>query len=155
MLKLRTMVHNADDSLHRELIADLLTGTGRDQDAESRRDVYKVVNDPRVTRIGGLLRATSIDELPQLLNVLQGHMSLVGPRPDVPYAVEHYESWHHRRMDVKPGMTGLWQVSGRAGMSPHEMLRLDVEYVERASLRLDLVILLRTLPAVVGRVGAR
>jgi lipopolysaccharide/colanic/teichoic acid biosynthesis glycosyltransferase len=117
-------------------------------------DLYKVEADTRVTRVGALLRRTSIDELPQLWNVLRGEMSLVGPRPDVAYAVDDYAHWMRRRLDVKPGMTGLWQVSGRSRLGLLDMYRLDVVYAEEASLVTDLQILLRTIPVVLGRDGA-
>jgi lipopolysaccharide/colanic/teichoic acid biosynthesis glycosyltransferase len=116
--------------------------------------VYKVPEDRRITRVGAFLRRTSIDELPQLWNVLRGDMSIVGPRPDVPYAVEEYADWIHRRLLVKPGITGLWQVSGRSRLSLVDMYRLDVDYVGRASLLVDVRILLRTVPAVLCRDGA-
>jgi lipopolysaccharide/colanic/teichoic acid biosynthesis glycosyltransferase len=116
--------------------------------------MYKLAGDDRVTRLGAFLRRTSLDELPQLWNVLRGEMSLVGPRPDVPYSVEAYAPWALRRLAVQPGMTGLWQVSGRSKLSIQDMLRLDVAYVDRCSLRLDIEILLRTIPAVISRSGA-
>lgn len=161
MYKLRTMVVDADDSPHRDLITALLApgaadgvpgppgGPGPDDVT-----VYKLQDDPRITRVGRYLRATSIDELPQLVNVLRGDMSLVGPRPDVPYSVEHYQPWQRQRLEVRPGMTGLWQVSGRGLVSPVAMLRLDVEYVTRRGALLDLQILGRTVPAVLRRIGA-
>jgi lipopolysaccharide/colanic/teichoic acid biosynthesis glycosyltransferase len=117
--------------------------------------MYKLEHDPRVTRVGRLLRRTSIDELPQLFNVLRGEMSLVGPRPEIAYALPEYEDWHWRRFSVLPGMTGLWQVSGRGCLPPREMLRLDVQYADTWSLGRDLSILLRTIPAVVGERGSR
>jgi lipopolysaccharide/colanic/teichoic acid biosynthesis glycosyltransferase len=117
-------------------------------------DLYKVEADTRVTRVGAFLRRTSMDELPQLWNVLRGDMSLVGPRPDVRYAVEDYDNWIHRRLDVKPGMTGLWQVSGRSRLGLLDMYKLDVKYVEQASLLFDLKLLVRTIPVVLGRDGA-
>ena len=117
-------------------------------------DLYKVPDDPRITRVGAFLRRTSLDELPQLWNVLLGDMSLVGPRPDVPYAVENYADWMHRRLDAKPGMTGLWQVSGRSRLSLLEMYRLDVSYVGSASLANDFRILVRTPSALLVRNGA-
>jgi lipopolysaccharide/colanic/teichoic acid biosynthesis glycosyltransferase len=110
-------------------------------------------DDPRVTRVGRVLRRTSLDELPQLINVIRGEMSLVGPRPDVPYSVEHYEARHHRRFEVLPGMTGLWQVSGRSTVDVRQMLELDLEYVDRWSLRLDVKILMRTVPSMVSGRG--
>jgi exopolysaccharide biosynthesis polyprenyl glycosylphosphotransferase len=103
-------------------------------------------DDDRITRVGAFIRRTSIDELPQLLNVLRGDMSLVGPRPPIPYEVEAYALWHRKRLDMKPGMTGLWQVSGRNRLSFDEMVRLDLFYIENWSLWLDLKIMLRTLP---------
>jgi lipopolysaccharide/colanic/teichoic acid biosynthesis glycosyltransferase len=117
-------------------------------------DLYKVEADSRVTRVGAFLRRTSIDEFPQLWNVLRGEMSLVGPRPDVPYALDEYDDWIHRRLDVKPGMTGLWQVSGRSRLGLMDMYKLDVRYAEQASLLFDLRILLKTIPVVLGRDGA-
>jgi lipopolysaccharide/colanic/teichoic acid biosynthesis glycosyltransferase len=153
MLKFRTMTDGADESVHRALVLDLLRETAGCEVA-SAVPVYKVAHDARVTRLGRVLRASSIDELPQLLNVLRGEMALVGPRPDVPYAVEAYKPWQRRRLDVKPGITGLWQVSGRAHLSPARMLELDVYYVDHRSLGMDLRILARTLPAVLRRVGS-
>jgi lipopolysaccharide/colanic/teichoic acid biosynthesis glycosyltransferase len=117
-------------------------------------DLYKVTADTRVTRVGAFLRRTSIDELPQLWNVLKGEMSLVGPRPDVPYAMEHYADWMHRRLLVKPGITGLWQVSGRSRLGLLDMYRLDVVYAGAPSFLGDLRLLLRTVPVVLTRDGA-
>ena len=115
---------------------------------------YKLHRDPRVTRVGRWLRRTSLDELPQLLNVLRGEMSIVGPRPPIPYEVEFYEAWHRKRLDMKPGITGLWQVSGRNRLTFDEMVRLDLFYIENWSLWLDLKIILRTLPAMLRGEGA-
>ena len=111
--------------------------------------------DPRITRIGRFLRATSLDELPQLINVLRGEMSLIGPRPPVPYEVQQYKEWHKRRLEAHPGITGLWQVSGRNDLTFEEWMALDLQYVDNWSLGLDLAILLRTVPAVLGARGAR
>lgn len=154
ILKLRTMHSDADEAVHRAYVVSLLRGgeVGAMQDADP---VFKVAADPRITRVGRWLRASSIDELPQLANVLAGQMSLVGPRPDMPYAVAAYKPRHRARLDVPPGLTGLWQVSGRARLSPHQMLDLDVEYARRACLALDLQILVRTVPAVLRQVGSR
>jgi exopolysaccharide biosynthesis polyprenyl glycosylphosphotransferase len=116
--------------------------------------IFKIREDPRVTRVGKLLRRTSLDELPQLWNVLRGEMSLVGPRPPIPAEVEHYEEWHKRRLEVTPGITGLWQVSGRSELSFDEMVTLDIYYIENWSLSLDLEILARTVPAVTVASGA-
>jgi lipopolysaccharide/colanic/teichoic acid biosynthesis glycosyltransferase len=144
MVKFRSMRANCDQGAHAAFVRNLL------QDGATC-DVYKVPNDPRITRVGAFLRRTSLDELPQLWNVLCGDMTLVGPRPDVPYAVDKYADWMHRRLDAKPGMTGLWQVSGRSRLSLLEMYRLDVAYVNSASLAGDLRILVRTPAALLVR----
>jgi lipopolysaccharide/colanic/teichoic acid biosynthesis glycosyltransferase len=153
VLKFRTMIQDADEGPHREFIGDLMSEAAA-ANASAPHQVFKIVGDPRVTRVGRVLRKSSIDELPQLVNVVRGDMSLVGPRPDVPYSVERYEPQHRRRLLVKPGMTGLWQVSGRGNVSLRQMLELDVEYVDRASLGLDLRILWQTVPAVLRKDGA-
>ncbi len=116
--------------------------------------VFKLRRDPRVTRIGQMLRSTSIDELPQFINVLKGDMSLVGPRPPLPEEAEKYEVWQRKRLDVKPGITCLWQISGRSRLGFDEWMRLDLEYIRRQSLATDLRILARTVPAVLSREGA-
>jgi lipopolysaccharide/colanic/teichoic acid biosynthesis glycosyltransferase len=116
--------------------------------------VFKISNDPRMTRVGRLLRKTSLDELPQLWSVLRGDMSLVGPRPPIPAEVEQYERWQRRRLSVTPGITCLWQVSGRNRISFEEWMRLDAEYIDRLSFGLDLKILLLTIPAVLRGSGA-
>jgi len=116
--------------------------------------VFKISRDPRVTAIGRILRVTSLDEIPQFLNVLMGEMSLVGPRPPIPEEVEQYEPWQLRRLDVKPGITCLWQISGRSTLTFREWMRLDLEYIKHRSFWLDLRILLRTIPAVLSREGA-
>ena len=116
--------------------------------------VFKLRRDPRVTRVGQFLRSSSIDELPQLFNVLKGDMSLVGPRPPLPEEVDKYEAWQRRRLDVKPGITCLWQISGRSRLGFDEWMRLDLEYIRRQSLATDLRILVRTVPAVLSREGA-
>jgi exopolysaccharide biosynthesis polyprenyl glycosylphosphotransferase len=121
---------------------------------EASGPIFKMKNDPRVTRVGRFIRRTSIDELPQLLNVLQGTMSAVGPRPPLPREVEQYEEWHLRRLSGSPGMTGLWQVSGRSELTFDEMVLLDIWYIENWSLALDLKIALRTIPAVLFEKGA-
>jgi lipopolysaccharide/colanic/teichoic acid biosynthesis glycosyltransferase len=119
-----------------------------------RRQRHKSEADPRVTRIGRVLRRTSLDELPQLLNVLRGEMSLIGPRPELPQLVERYAPWQHERHLVKPGITGWWQVNGRSGLPMHEHTDLDIAYVRHISPQLDLLILLKTAKAVVSRHGA-
>src|SRR2546422_5417446 len=119
------------------------------------RAIYKLTNDPRLTRLGRFLRKTSLDELPQFLNVLRGEMSMVGPRPPIPYELEAYDIWHRRRLlDVQPGITGLWQVSGRSRLPFDDMVRLDLKYARAWSLWLDLKILLRTPHAVFSGEGA-
>jgi exopolysaccharide biosynthesis polyprenyl glycosylphosphotransferase len=145
-LKFRTMRAGADDSAHREYQRKLIAGGSDTNLGDEARPIYKLRDDPRVTRTGRVLRRWSLDELPQLLNVLRGDMSLVGPRPPIPYEVEAYELWHRKRLDMKPGLTGLWQVSGRNRLSFDEMVRLDLFYIENWSLLLDLKIILRTLP---------
>jgi len=115
---------------------------------------FKIRNDPRTTKVGRFLRRTSLDELPQLLNVLMGHMSLVGPRPATPSEVQRYMPWHRRRLEVAPGITGLWQVSGRSELTFDEMVLLDLYYIENWSPVLDAQILLRTLPKVILGEGA-
>jgi lipopolysaccharide/colanic/teichoic acid biosynthesis glycosyltransferase len=152
MLKLRTMHVNRDDRIHRDYVASLLSA---DQEANRSpgNGLYKL-DDPRVTSLGAWLRRTSLDEIPQLINVLRGEMSLVGPRPVLPWEAEMFAETHQRRFAVKPGITGLWQVSGRNRLTMREALELDVEYVVRRSFILDLAILFRTVPAVL-RGGTR
>ena len=138
VLKFRTMTDGADHSVHRDYIAALARG-GDDADG-----LKKLTADARVTRVGTLLRRSSLDELPQLFNVLRGDMSIVGPRPAIDYELEHYAPGHWARFDVRPGLTGLWQVSGRSRLGFTEMLALDAEYARRSSLLLDASILVRT-----------
>ncbi len=145
-IKFRTMRAGADDRVHREFQRNYIAGRPETNLGDSERPVYKLHADPRVTRVGRVLRRLSLDELPQLLNVLRGDMSIVGPRPPIPYEVESYAVRHRRRLDMKPGLTGLWQVSGRNRLSFEEMVRLDLYYIENWSLWLDLKIILRTLP---------
>lgn len=145
--KFRTMHADADDRIHREYQRKLISGEREANLGDDERPIYKLHRDPRVTRVGRWLRRTSLDELPQLLNVLRGEMSIVGPRPPIPYEVEFYDLWHRKRLDMKPGITGLWQVSGRNRLTFDEMVRLDLFYIENWSLWLDLKIILRTLPA--------
>ena len=155
MLKFRSMTVGADDELHREYVTRLLRDAGgRYGQPPPLKGRYKVVDDPRITRVGRVIRRLSLDEAPQLLHVLSGKMSLVGPRPEVPYATDEYSPLAWRRFEVLPGITGLWQVNGRAELPPAEMLRLDVEYVERWSFGLDCRLLLKTIPVVVRMVGS-
>lgn len=153
-LKFRSMFVNNDDSVHREFVQKFIAGNKSIGNGKDKR-VFKLTRDPRITSVGRILRRTSLDELPQFLNVLKGEMSLVGPRPPLPYEVERYQSWHRRRiLEAPPGITGLWQVSGRSRLSFDEMVRLDLQYIDRASLALDLQILLRTPFAVMSGDGA-
>jgi lipopolysaccharide/colanic/teichoic acid biosynthesis glycosyltransferase len=144
MLKFRSMVNGAD-RLHEELAAS---------DNDGNRVLYKDKADPRITSVGRLLRRYSLDELPQLFNVLRGDMSLVGPRPPLASEVERYGYDMHRRFLVKPGLTGLWQVSGRSDLSWDDSVRIDVRYVENWSLTFDLMILWKTVGAVIRGSGA-
>ena len=150
--KFRSMVRDADSSLHEAYIKDFVEGRAHPS-AESGGK-YKLTNDPRVTRIGRFLRKFSLDELPQLFNVLKGDMSLVGPRPVPTYEVAGYSPRHHHRFAALPGITGWWQVKGRCQVSFEEIIRMDLDYIHNASLWLDLKILFLTLPAVLSRRGA-
>jgi lipopolysaccharide/colanic/teichoic acid biosynthesis glycosyltransferase len=155
-LKFRSMYVSSDPTIHEDYVKALILGTNVPQGGEEpRTGVYKLTRDPRVTPIGRFLRRTSLDELPQFLNVLKGEMSLVGPRPAIPYEIKSYDLWHRRRvLKVKPGITGLWQVEGRSRVTFNEMVRLDLRYVKSWSPLLDLKILLRTPKAVVSGSGA-
>jgi len=145
--KLRSMDHNSPDDSHRQLVEAFISG--------KKKDGRKLDNDPRIMPIGKFLRKHSIDEFAQLLNVLKGDMSLVGPRPSAPYEYDKMEAWHKRRYSVLPGMTGLWQVSGRSEVSFKEMVVMDLYYIENCSFWLDMVILLKTVKVVVfGRGGS-
>ena len=154
-LKFRSMFHNSDPSLHRNYVTSMIAGKDVAQACRSGERIYKLVDDPRVTPIGRFLRRSSLDELPQFFNVLTGNMSLVGPRPPLPYEFECYSAWHRRRvLEVKPGLTGLWQVYGRSRSNFDEMVRLDLQYARQWSLWLDLKLLLMTPVAVFFRDGA-
>jgi exopolysaccharide biosynthesis polyprenyl glycosylphosphotransferase len=144
--KFRTMRAGTDDAEHREFQRKYIAGQPDSNLGDAERPAYKLHADERVTRVGRILRKTSLDELPQLFNVLRGDMSIVGPRPPIPYEVEAYELWHRKRLDMKPGITGLWQVSGRNRLPFDEMVRMDLYYIENWSLLLDLKIILQTLP---------
>jgi lipopolysaccharide/colanic/teichoic acid biosynthesis glycosyltransferase len=150
--KFRSMYQNADQSLHKAYIRAFVEG-GADLTNQSQQQ-FKLANDPRVTRVGRILRKTSLDELPQLINVLKGDMSLVGPRPVPTYEVAKYQAKHYERLAAPPGITGLWQVKGRGQVTFEEMVRLDIEYVCNQSLWLDAKILFLTIPAVLSRRGA-
>jgi exopolysaccharide biosynthesis polyprenyl glycosylphosphotransferase len=146
MIKFRSMRTGGDDQAHRELMARMISGEDANQGTSDEPIYGKVKDDPRLTRLGSWMRRYSIDELPQILNVLKGDMSMVGPRPPLPYEVKHYKDWHRSRFHVRPGLTGLWQVSGRNRLHFEEMVRLDIFYIENWSPWLDLKIMLKTLP---------
>jgi exopolysaccharide biosynthesis polyprenyl glycosylphosphotransferase len=149
-LKFRSMYVNNDPTIHQEYIRKLIA-----QELDSSEGTYKIKNDPRVTRLGRFLRKSSLDELPQFFNVLRGEMSLVGPRPSIPYEFENYSLWHRRRiMDAKPGLTGIWQVAGRSRTTFDEMVRMDLRYIRQQSLWLDVKILFKTPLAVLRGDGA-
>ena len=151
ILKFRSMVQNADQSIHESHIRAFVNGT-LDQETDDRN--FKLDNDSRITRVGKLIRRTSIDELPQLINVVKGEMSLVGPRPVPIYEVEGYQPRHFERLHALPGITGYWQVQGRSQVSFEEMVGMDIWYVRNASFWLDLKIMAMTLPAVLRGKGA-
>jgi len=153
LYKFRTMMAGADSQLHREYQKAFIAGRAEANLGDDSKPTYKLLTDPRITRIGKFLRRTSLDEVPQLFNVLSGDMSVVGPRPPIPYEVEAYELWHRKRLDMKPGVTGLWQVSGRNRLPFEEMVRLDLFYIENWSLLLDLKIILRTGFVMLGGQG--
>jgi lipopolysaccharide/colanic/teichoic acid biosynthesis glycosyltransferase len=150
IFKFRTMDADADENVHREFAASYINGhtSALGMPSASGQVVYKPNGDNRITRVGKWLRQTSLDELPNLLNVLTGEMSLVGPRPVVRYEVEQYSKEHLQRLGVLPGMTGLPQVSGRGKLTFKQAVRLDLDYIERRSLALDISILVRTIPVV-------
>ncbi|NIP28000.1 MAG: sugar transferase [Phycisphaerae bacterium] len=149
--KFRSMIHNADQSVHQKHIKAFVNGNLNTAEANGQ---VKLVHDSRVTRVGRIIRTTSLDELPQLINVLKGDMSLVGPRPVPTYEVAEYEAWHYTRLAALPGITGLWQVKGRGVVTFEEMIQMDLEYIHNQSLRSDLKILLLTIPVVLSGRGA-
>jgi lipopolysaccharide/colanic/teichoic acid biosynthesis glycosyltransferase len=156
MCKFRTMRLETDDSIHRDYAINFITGQRLEFKDKKRKaeQVFKMTRDPRITPIGAILRRTSLDELPQLLNVWRGEMSIVGPRPPIFYELNHYQEWHKKRLRAKPGLTGLWQVSGRSTVPFDEMVLLDLYYIDHWSLKTDLEILFRTIPVVFSGEGA-
>jgi lipopolysaccharide/colanic/teichoic acid biosynthesis glycosyltransferase len=156
--KFRTMYADADHGIHHNYVSGFVTASGKGQEKgqeQIKNKIFKLTNDPRITPIGRVLRNTSLDELPQLWNVLRGDMSLVGPRPPLWYEVHQYQPWHrHRVLEAKPGITGLWQVTGRSRTTFDEMVRLDLRYARGRSLWADIKILLATPWAVISRKGA-
>ena len=155
-LKFRSMYVNCDHSVHKAFVTEFITSQAeREMSNTNGERIYKLSNDTRVTRIGRFLRKTSLDELPQFLNVFKGEMSLVGPRPPIPYELAAYQTWHRRRvLEVKPGITGLWQVTGRSRVKFDEMVRLDLRYASSWSPWVDAKILMRTPMAVIKGTGA-
>ena len=154
-LKFRSMYVNNDAAIHKEFVTKLIGSQNGQNGSSNGQSVYKITNDRRVTRVGKFIRRTSLDELPQFLNVLKGDMSLVGPRPPIPYELAAYQTWHRRRLlGVKPGITGLWQVTGRSSVQFDEMVRLDLRYASTWTPWLDFKILLRTPFAVIKGTGA-
>lgn len=155
-LKFRSMIVNNDSNVHKDFVTRLIASKpGEAPPKDGGAKIYKLTNDKRITRVGKVLRRTSLDELPQFINVLRGEMSLVGPRPPIPYELAAYQTWHrHRLLAVKPGITGLWQVMGRSSVRFDEMVRLDLRYASTWTPWLDLKILLRTPGAVIRGSGA-
>ena len=154
--KFRTMASNSDPSLHQAYIRALINNDDEEMTALQGKETSekKLVNDPRVTRVGRILRKTSLDELPQFWNILTGDMSLVGPRPPIPYEVELYRPWHWQRFQASQGLTGLWQVTARSSASFDEMVELDIQYTQKQSFWLDLKIILKTPLTVINGKGA-
>jgi lipopolysaccharide/colanic/teichoic acid biosynthesis glycosyltransferase len=150
-LKFRSMYTNNDAQVHKQYVQQLIAGKADRHPSDGNgQGVYKLTKDSRITRVGAFLRKTSLDEIPQFVNVLKGEMSLVGPRPPIPYEVEAYDIWHRRRLlEAKPGITGLWQVSGRSRVKFDDMVRLDLQYARNWSPWMDIKILLRTPGAMV------
>ena len=153
--KFRSMVHNNNDLIHKQYVSKLINKELPDSGTNGNNHCsYKLKNDPRITPFGKFLRSWSLDELPQFFNILKGDMSLVGPRPATLYEVKNYNAWHLQRLEIFPGLSGLWQVEGRSKMPFDEMVRLDIRYVRNWSLWLDFKILFRTFKAVMSREGA-
>lgn len=151
VLKFRTMYTDNDDAIHRAFVTQMLTSDLPEQGGEG--GLFKLEHDPRITPVGRWLRRTSLDELPQLLNIIRGDMSLVGPRPPIAYEIENYQPWHMERLKAVPGLTGLWQISGRSSVSFDEMVRLDIRYINEWSFRRDLAIIAKTVPVVFRGTG--
>jgi lipopolysaccharide/colanic/teichoic acid biosynthesis glycosyltransferase len=151
--KFRSMYVNTDDAKHRSYVKKLIKAGNPYVIDENGKPLFKISDDERVTRVGRLIRKYSVDEFPQLLNVLKGEMSLVGPRPPLPHEYRDYRDWHKKRLDGIPGITGLWQVSGKDRISFEEMVKLDIHYLKNWSLWLDIKIILRTIPVMLKGEG--
>ncbi len=154
VFKFRTMRAGEDSEIHREYQRKFIAGHSEANLGDSNRPTYKLRDDPRITRVGRVLRRFSLDEVPQLFNVMGGDMSIVGPRPPIPYEVEAYELRHRKRLDMKPGLTGLWQVSGRNRLPFEEMVKLDLFYIENWSILFDLKIIMRTVLVILRGEGS-
>ena len=152
--KFRSMQHNSDDAIHRQFAAMFINGDNEGcADTNQGEEVFKMKEDPRVTSIGAWLRKTSLDELPQLFNIIKGEMSLVGPRPPISYEIENYQPWHMERLKAVPGLTGIWQVSGRSLVSFDDMVRMDIRYINQWTFWQDFAIILKTVPVVLRGTG--
>ncbi len=156
LYKFRSMYQNSDERIHQEYIKKLIAGkTDEINNGSAENPNFKLKDDPRITSIGKFIRKTSIDELPQLWNVIKGEMSLIGPRPPIPYEVEDYKTWHYRRIiEIKPGITGLWQIKGRNQTTFDEMVRYDIQYIKNWTLWLDIKIILATFGVFVNQSGS-
>lgn len=155
LYKFRTMKANSDDEVHRNYVTKLIGGEIKKENlTQDEKWRYKLNHDPRITRLGGFLRTWSLDELPQLFNVIKGDMSMVGPRPPIPYEVEKYSAWQLQRLDALPGITGLWQVNGRSRTNFDDMVRMDIQYIRNSSFLQDIKISLKTFKAIYSRDGA-
>jgi lipopolysaccharide/colanic/teichoic acid biosynthesis glycosyltransferase len=154
LYKFRSMYINPDDTKYKAFLQEYIKGNVSGQLSENKEDTYELIKDPRVTRFGAILRKTNLDELPQFFNILKGDMSIVGPRPDIPFAVAMYKDHHLKRLRVTPGITGLWQVSERKKMSFEDMIRLDIAYIERKSLLLDIKIMFLTVRTILKGDGS-
>lgn len=152
--KFRTMHANNDDREYKAYLVKYIKENAPYKIETNGQAIYKVVDDPRVTRVGSILRKTNLDELPQFINVLKGEMSFIGPRPDIPFAVALYRDWHRKRLCVKPGITGLWQVCRRKCLSFEGMIRLDIDYIKKQSLILDIKIVFLTVVTILKRDGS-
>jgi len=151
--KFRSMYVNTDDAKHRSYVKNLIKAGNPYEIDENGKPLFKISDDGRVTRVGRLIRKYGVDEFPQLLNVLKGEMSLVGPRPPLPHEYKDYRDWHKKRLDGIPGITGLWQVSGKNRIPFEEMVKLDIHYLENWLLWLDIKIILRTIPVMLKGEG--
>ncbi|MCK4350587.1 MAG: sugar transferase [Candidatus Krumholzibacteria bacterium] len=154
LFKFRTMKLGLDDTAHREFTKSFINGHSMHTPLDHNGDsVYKLTGDPRVTGIGSFLRRVSLDELPQFINIIKGEMTVVGPRPSLPYEYDCFKDWHKLRVKVKPGLTGLWQVSGRSTVTFDEMVKLDLYYIESWALLMDIKIMFKTLPVMLAGTG--